>query len=275
MAVLAILLACTGVADLVASLSGKPTRNRRLVAGWLIGIALAAILCVSLGYQFPQVLLIGLAVAAMSGIWLSIRVSGMETPGKAAAALLFYGGCSSVAIAGVIWWPRPHERSLLARWFDDFPLTFGLADLGSFLLTAGVVIALVASGNAVVRLVLTLSSADLGAGNPVVLAGRFIGPMERLLIFGFAFAGEPTAAVLVASAKSLLRFPELASSSRRDHDWMEAYEQAENATLTEGQRSLSRPPTVSGLDLSEYVVTGSLCSWFVALAAAAVVWGLR
>ena len=63
-------------------------------------------------------------------------------------------------------------------------------------------------------------------------AGRWIGGMERLLIFLLVLMGEPGAASLVAAAKSLLRFPEIT-----------------------GAHSKISP---------EYVLVGSLASWLIA-----------
>lgn len=70
-------------------------------------------------------------------------------------------------------------------------------------------------------------------------AGRWIGGMERLLIFLLVLMGEPGAASLVAAAKSLLRFPEIT-----------------------GAHSKISP---------EYVLVGSLASWLVAFAVGGVV----
>ncbi|HEY7564016.1 MAG TPA: hypothetical protein VIA81_03745 [Acidimicrobiia bacterium] len=70
-------------------------------------------------------------------------------------------------------------------------------------------------------------------------AGRWIGGMERLLIFILVIIGEPGAASLVAAAKSLLRFPEIT-----------------------GDHSRISP---------EYVLVGSLASWLLAFAVGAAV----
>ena len=69
-------------------------------------------------------------------------------------------------------------------------------------------------------------------------AGRWIGGMERLLIFLLVLIGEPGAASLVAAAKSLLRFPEITGSHSRISP--------------------------------EYVLVGSLASWLIAFSAGAV-----
>ena len=69
-------------------------------------------------------------------------------------------------------------------------------------------------------------------------AGRWIGGMERLLIYILVLMGEPGAAGLVAAAKSLLRFPEIT-----------------------GNHSKISP---------EYVLVGSLASWLIAFAVGGV-----
>jgi hypothetical protein len=77
-----------------------------------------------------------------------------------------------------------------------------------------------------------VATAGRDASPPDVLrGGRAIGCLERGLILGFALAGEPTAAALVISGKSLLRFPEATRS-----------------------------------DVNECFVVGSLASWSLALA---------
>lgn len=102
------------------------------------------------------------------------------------------------------------------------------------LLGFGLVMA--STGNALVRAGLELANAKgLVPDNDTLRAGRLIGTLERLLIVGFAVAGQLTAAALVISAKGLLRFREL---DEKQH--------------------------------SEYVLVGSLLSWTVALTAVAL-----
>lgn len=70
-------------------------------------------------------------------------------------------------------------------------------------------------------------------------AGRWIGIMERLLIYVLVLAGEAGAAGLVAAAKTILRFPEISS----------------------------KPAKVA----PEYVLVGSLASWLLAFGVATIV----
>ena len=102
-----------------------------------------------------------------------------------------------------------------------------LLDLG--IVVVGVLL-LMTPANFVVRWILRRAR---GVALPAAAgAGRWIGGMERLLIFLLVLMGEPGAASLVAAAKSLLRFPEIT-----------------------GANSKISP---------EYVLVGSLASWLVA-----------
>ncbi|MGA8038875.1 MAG: hypothetical protein WCA93_02090 [Acidimicrobiia bacterium] len=69
-------------------------------------------------------------------------------------------------------------------------------------------------------------------------AGRWIGALERLLIYVLVLMGSAAAAGLVVAAKSILRFPEISS----------------------------KPATID----TEYVLIGSLASWLLAFVAAGV-----
>lgn len=86
--------------------------------------------------------------------------------------------------------------------------------------------------NLLVRFVLRRARAVVG--QPIG-AGRWIGILERLLIFTLVVMGEAGAAGLVVAAKSILRYPEIS-----------------------GQAPTPMNP--------EYVLIGSLTSWLVAFA---------
>ena len=105
------------------------------------------------------------------------------------------------------------------------------------LLTLAVGVFMIATANAIVRVVLDVVI-DGEPPTTRIRGGRVIGPLERLLIVGFVIAGQPTTAALVVTAKSLLRYPEL-----RSHDDVDVHA------------------------VTEYVLIGSLMSWAVALAA--------
>ena len=125
------------------------------------------------------------------------------------------------------------------------------------LLILGLLLFLGPTANAVVKTVMIqIRSFDYDASEQQLKGGRYIGPLERWLIFGLALAGQPTAAALVISAKSIIRFPELQSKAARP-----------KATHTAtGDSTLPREQQID--ELTEYFLIGSLLSWSLALLAA-------
>lgn len=87
--------------------------------------------------------------------------------------------------------------------------------------------------NQVVRWLLRLARAESKSGSG---AGRWIGVLERLLVFVLVVMGEAAAAGLVVAAKSILRYPELTGDD----------------------------PAID----PEYVLIGSMSSWLLAFAVA-------
>ncbi len=105
------------------------------------------------------------------------------------------------------------------------------------LLVAGGALLLTLPSNWAVRAVLRLTRHE---GSPVQnQAGRWIGVLERLLIYVLMLAGAAAAAGLVVAAKSILRFPEISA----------------------------RPAAID----PEYVLVGSLASWLLAFGVGALV----
>lgn len=96
-----------------------------------------------------------------------------------------------------------------------------------------IVVLVTAPANWAVRFLLELIR--VVDGGPSDGAGRWIGTLERLLIFLLVVGDEAGAAALVVAAKAILRFPEITG----DEPHLEA----------------------------EYVLVGSLASWLVAVAA--------
>jgi len=142
----------------------------------------------------------------------------------------------------------------LGAWLGSLPLPrLASLRLEQFLVLCGCLIALLATANGLVRSFLTAGGVRLVGRKPVLLGGRLIGPMERVLIFGLVVAGELTGAALVASAKSLLRFREISGVAARD------------ASQTDGEGDRRSLPEVS-----EYFLVGSFASWLLALAAGAL-----
>ncbi|HEX2153450.1 MAG TPA: hypothetical protein VHL52_05695 [Acidimicrobiia bacterium] len=95
-----------------------------------------------------------------------------------------------------------------------------------------IAVLLTAPANWLIRLLLVhIRAVDTGGSEG---AGRWIGILERLIIFLLVLSGEADAAALVVAAKAILRFPEITGDE----------------------------PHLS----AEYVLIGSLISWLLAIA---------
>jgi hypothetical protein len=138
----------------------------------------------------------------------------------------------------------------LEAWYSGFPLdVVEGVPLERLVTLVGCSLLLISSGNVIVRLVLTAAGSRISRNEQQIKGGRVLGPMERLLIFGLALAGNLEAAAIIVAAKGLLRFPELQSyraevGKRKTRD-------------LKGQRIDA---------LTEYFLIGSLGSWMLALA---------
>jgi hypothetical protein len=150
-----------------------------------------------------------------------------------------------VALGMSGFWEEP-SAVMVVRWLAGFPFpVLARHDPGHAVLLAGALLFLLATTNGVVRAVLTTAGTPVRRSEQRLRGGRLIGPIERLLIFGLAVAGAPTAAALIVSAKSILRFPELARKA---------------------ETGSSDAPVAEVDFITEYFLLGSLVSWLVALA---------
>lgn len=228
-------LAGLGLGDLVAGSSGRPHGSRRMlaIAG---GSALTLVggLATGLGIGAATLALVtGAALAA----WLIARSPAAWSPRLAAAVLWgFAAVVLLVLLAAPLW---PDGDGLLGDWQrgQGFSVV-AQSSVGRLVMLAGSLLVLCATGNALVRLLLAAAGTETVRAEQRLRGGRVIGPMERLLIFGFLVAGQPIAATIVAGAKSLLRFPEMRADQPRIDE------------------------------LTEYFLVGSLASWLFAVAPA-------
>lgn len=120
----------------------------------------------------------------------------------------------------------------------------GAVDAERALLVTAVVLAQFGTANLLVRLLLERVGVPAQDNEKRLRGGRFLGPMERLLIVGLGLAGTLGGAAVVVAAKALLRFPELRDASRGD------------------------PGGAS--DVTEYFLVGSFASWIVAFGSLAL-----
>jgi len=262
------ILMALGLADLVAGdLVGQPTNLRRVGQGLAVAVLILLSTCwvTGLGLLASSILL---ALTIVGCGWMPLRISQSladETPNEKEKrvvrlwwALGILGATLAITIVSSGEF-RPTRQSLLSRTLEnlDLPLLATL-ESGRFVLLVGSGVFLVASTNGIVRAVLDIAGTKLKPSEQFLRGGRLIGAIERFLIYGLAVVGEPTAAALIVSAKSLLRFPELskvATESRGDKE--------------SDDRQGGEPGKATAVDyVTEYFLLGSLVSWFVALALA-------
>lgn len=240
-----------GAMDLVRALERPMPRRVAPVVGCLVVLGLG----VTAGLATPAGLFaLTLSLLPLLGWWWFSR-SGLQGPGGShipALGCLVLGGGGLLAFSGY----AVSSGGVLGRWLTwaQLPLVAG-HPLDRVLLVGGLTLVNLATGNIIVRLVLTA----VGAIRPGAAAGtqpadrlrggRLLGPMERLVILGLGLAGQLTAASIVVAAKGLVRFPELQS------------------------RSADGSSSVAGVgidEMTEYFLVGSFVSWLVALASLAL-----
>ncbi|MDU0348818.1 beta-carotene 15,15'-monooxygenase [Actinomyces sp. MRS3W] len=151
------------------------------------------------------------------------------------------GAAVAAACAVPILWTAWSALAPGGGWADAGPLIVLTAGCGVCLVLAdpvgtrpatacaavGAAILLGAPANAVVSAVLTLArgaGSDQGATAtalvPMLRGGRWIGPLERILILLLAAAGAHAAVAAVIAAKGVIRFPEIS----KDEDGRKAEE---------------------------------------------------
>lgn len=239
---IALVLVAVGTADLaVGGLVGHPPR--RVGGGIAAGAAAAALAALALHGRPLAAVATGVVGAVAVTAWILVRRAGAP-PALALASL------PGVVLLAAVVTPAPTTRggavaTVLAR------LGVGTG-AEQAVLALGVTLVLLATANAVVRLVLAAAGPDVARSEDRLQGGRLIGAVERLIVTGLAASGQPGAAALVVAAKAIVRFPELSSAARRD----------EGAAAADGTDPLARVDAVT-----EYFLLGSLTSLGVALLA--------
>jgi len=245
---IALVLAALAIADLVSGgLAGQPVSVCRSIMGLIISLVIVVMggYC----YEFNWVVLVGTAVysVVVVGGWLTIKTLAADDNDrkKPQLALAWLGVFFLVTLFLTPFWPG-QLMPVIEQWVSKFPFTLSErwepVDVFTYI---GVILFLSAPANSIVRLTLTVVGTDWRKSQKKLRGGRLIGVLERWLIFGLATAGEPTAAALIVSAKSLLRFPEL------------------NRAGVESDVNQDQPAEVD--IVTEYFLLGSLLSWSLAL----------
>lgn len=238
MSVVALWLLAVGVADLVRWSAEGVTRRRSVIA-LIAGGGMALVLALLLGFPaWAVVLWTAVVTVGLAGwLFLSDRVLGRGSGSGWPLALMLGFLVGLLALTGV----APEQTGVLHDWYAglNIPALHGLP-FDRFLLSLGALVFLQSTGNRVTRLMLLGAGTPATQGESTLRGGRFIGPMERTLIFALGATGQLTAATVVIAAKGVLRFPELRSA-------------------TDSDRSDSSSVT-------EYFLIGTLASWLQAFA---------
>jgi hypothetical protein len=233
---LGVMLIAMGIAD---GCRGFRAGWVSLVIGPVVVVVVAAL---SALWHVGDIALL-LVAAAATVVWRILCRRAERTGEQVIAPLVVFFGAGSVLIVLSGWGSAVH--GVVARWVSWTGVPLGAVSPTQLLMTVGVVLLQLMTGNQLVRLVLGSVGAVRPAGEPQpsdrLKGGRLLGPMERLLILGLGLGGQLAAASAVVAAKSIIRFPEINAQKAR-----------ENGTI--------------GIDdVTEYFLVGSFASWIVAL----------
>ena len=222
-------LVVVGACDLIrAGRDATPWARRLLLVA--AGVLLLAVATVALvpAWWLPLLWLVALVM------WVQGSAAALVSH-RVGDRVVAFGGMALGVVGSLLGGgalPAP-ERSLPGPLGDLAP------DL--VLVSAGVLLAQLATANVLVRLLLDAVGVPAADNEKALRGGRLLGPMERLMVVGLGLAGELTAAGIVVAAKGLLRFPEL-------------------------QRGARSGPS----DMTEYFLIGSFASWLIALGGVAL-----
>jgi hypothetical protein len=205
-----------GIADLIRSPSDSGRKEElgshvRDLSAIALGAGAAAALSALTGAGAPQVAAALLGGSIVLGMWFALGARfSKDRPvlplGWITGVMIVLFSISSLG--------EPVQGPL-ERWYAGLDFVFvEEVEAGQFLLGCGAVLFAVASCNRIVVLLLGLVPSSLGEAESRLKGGRFLGPMERIIIGAVVLAGDPAAAAIVITAKGLLRFPEINRSAR-------------------------------------------------------------
>ncbi|WP_204162076.1 MULTISPECIES: hypothetical protein [unclassified Rathayibacter] len=248
----ALLLALVGGADLLRTHLGRRGAVAGVIALWAVALSAAL---VGLGAPLLGVIV----VAALGGMWLLLTTTaeGRRPPGGLRPA-------AGLVVAVLLLSVADRSGGALSGFLVDAYPALGrsgpLPPLDQALMALGAAVFLLESGNVIVRAALYRELAQPEGPPqrrlslrarfsrppteevrlPDLRGGRAIGPLERMLVAGLTLAGAVGLAGAVFAAKGIVRFPEISRDG------------------------------ASGAK-AEYFLVGSLVSWAIALACAALV----
>ncbi|MEO5919709.1 MAG: hypothetical protein ABIQ01_01060 [Pseudolysinimonas sp.] len=247
------LLAALATADLLRPSDARPTKQQR-TRSWFAGMAAVAVLGWGLGLS-PWIALAGAIVLALWLLFTPVhRRSSWALAGLAIVVVLTIFVFDPLRVPPTEAFP-PNPFS---NWYTSAAPDFlrGIA-FGAFATAIAAFLFLLNSANFVVRIMVDLTGVEVASDDPDVettaattgttrarkkvalKGGRFLGPIERIMILALGLAGQFGAIAAVVGAKSIIRYPEISKSN-------------------------------DGGKTAEYFLIGSGLSWGLALLALAV-----
>jgi hypothetical protein len=197
------LLATLAIGDLLRPSDARPTKQQR-TRSWFA--ALTAVVAFSWGLGIEP--LVALAGAAVVAIWLLFTPGPRRSPWALAAL-----GVVLVLVAFVFDPMMPATSGPFQNWFERAaPAMLEGVDFSAFAMALACFLFLLNSANFVVRLVVDLTGVEETDDTVPLKGGRFLGPIERVLILALGLAGQFGAIAAVVGAKSIIRYPEISKS---------------------------------------------------------------
>jgi hypothetical protein len=217
------LLAALAVTDLLRPSDARPTKQRR-TRSWFAGMAAVATLGWGLGLS-PWIALGGAVILAH---WL------LFTPVRRGSPWALAGLAVVVVLTIFVFDPlqvsptQGFAPSPFSNWFDRAaPAFLTGVSFSAFATAVAAFLFLLNSANFVVRILVDLTGVEVAdddrdpdiAATPAakkkvgLKGGRFLGPIERIMILALGLAGQFGAIAAVVGAKSIIRYPEISKSN--------------------------------------------------------------
>jgi hypothetical protein len=214
--VVAIVLLGFGLADLASA--SAPAKVAPVSIALPLSLALVGCSYV-VGLATWQPWVLGTAMFLILSAWLSSRprtgaLTGATVNDPRAELALIAGVVGlSLILAGSF----PNVSGAFQRWFVDLPLYSLRANSNQVALAIAAFFFMLHTGNRIIRLVLAVVGAEVEAGQEKLKGGRYIGPIERLIVAALMLAGSLEGAGLIIAAKGFIRLPEIRSETESEH----------------------------------------------------------
>lgn len=184
----------------------SPSLSSRAVLAVAGGAVAVGALSASAGSPFGEVVLVTVAAVAVLGVWVAFDYEPLS---GSPLLPLAWVGATLVMAAAISSLGDPIEGPL-RDWYSGLDFAFVSAtSVDQFVLGCSALLFAIASCNRIVMLVLELAATSLKEDDSRLKGGRFLGPMERIIVGAVILGGDPAAAAIVIAAKGLLRFPEI------------------------------------------------------------------